>query len=169
MQKYNSRSEVPEEFKWDLTPFFKNEEEFNNTYEECSKLIKELTNYVGCTKDSNRVYEFLNKQVEAMALWEDLYVYSYLINDQELGVPESVVRKASTENLNNDLVLNTSLFPNHKVENIFYNESSQSIITPLATIVAYQRLIVVPSAASSSSIVSLIYKAACLSSIILLP
>ena len=43
MQKYNNRSEVPEEFKWDLTPFFKNEEEFNSTFEECSKLVKELT------------------------------------------------------------------------------------------------------------------------------
>ena len=37
------------------------------------------------------VYEFLNKQVEAMALWEDLYVYSYLINDQELGISENIV------------------------------------------------------------------------------
>ncbi len=110
MQKYNSRSEVPEEFKWDLTPFFKNEEEFNNTYEECSKLIKELTNYVGCTKDSNRVYEFLNKQVEAMALWEDLYVYSYLINDQELGISDNIVRKNKTEKLEMELMQNSSFF-----------------------------------------------------------
>ena len=80
MQKYNNRSEVPEEFKWDLTPFFKNEEEFNATLKECSKLIDELKSYVGCTKDADKLYEFLNKQVEAMALWEDLYVYSYLIN-----------------------------------------------------------------------------------------
>ena len=59
MQKYNSRSEVPEEFKWDLTPFFKNEEEFNNTFDKCNELVNELKDYVGCTKDANRLYEFL--------------------------------------------------------------------------------------------------------------
>ena len=97
MQKYNNRNEVPEEYKWDLTPFFKNEEEFETTYLECSKLVSDLTNYVGCTKDANLLYEFLVKQVEVIALWEDLYVYSYLINDQELGISENLVRKNKTE------------------------------------------------------------------------
>ena len=110
MQKYNNRSEVPEEFKWDLTPFFKDEEEFNNTFNECSKLVNELKEYVGCTKDANLVYEFLNKQVEAMALWEDLYVYSYLINDQELGISENIVRKNKTEKLEMELMQNSSFF-----------------------------------------------------------
>ena len=110
MQKYNNRSEVPEEFKWDLTPFFKNEEEFNNTFDKCNELVNELKDYVGCTKDANRLYEFLNKQVEAMALWEDLYVYSYLINDQELGISENLVRKNRTEKLEMELMQNTSFF-----------------------------------------------------------
>lgn len=110
MQKYNNRSEVPEEFKWDLTPFFKDEEEFNNTFNECSKLVNELKEYVGCTKDANLVYEFLNKQVEAMALWEDLYVYSCLINDQELGISENIVRKNKTEKLEMELMQNSSFF-----------------------------------------------------------
>ena len=110
MQKYNNRSEVPEEFKWDITPFFKDEEEFNNTFNECSKLVNELKEYVGCTKDANLVYEFLNKQVEAMALWEDLYVYSYLINDQELGISENIVRKNKTEKLEMELMQNSSFF-----------------------------------------------------------
>ena len=110
MQKYNNRSEVPEEFKWDLTPFFKNEEEFNATLKECSKLIDELKSYVGCTKDADKLYEFLNKQVEAMALWEDLYVYSYLINDQELGISENLVRKNKTEKLEMELMQNSSFF-----------------------------------------------------------
>ena len=110
MQKYNNRREVPEEFKWDLTPFFKNEEEFNATLKECSKLIDELKGYVGCTKDADKLYEFLNKQVEAMALWEDLYVYSYLINDQELGISENLVRKNKTEKLEMELMQNSSFF-----------------------------------------------------------
>ena len=110
MQKYNNRSEVPEEFKWDLTPFFKNEEEFNATLKECSKLIDELKSYVGCSKDADKLYEFLNKQIEATALWEDLYVYSYLINDQELGISENLVRKNKTEKLEMELMQNSSFF-----------------------------------------------------------
>lgn len=110
MQKYNNRNEVPEEFKWDLTPFFKNDNEWEESFKKTSKLINELKDYVGCTKDANKLYEFLNKQMEAVALWEDLYVYAYLINDQELGVSESLVRKNKAETLEALLVGNTSFF-----------------------------------------------------------
>ena len=110
MQKYNNRNEVPEEFKWDLTPFFKNDTEWEESYNKTSKLADELKNYVGCTKDANRLYEFLKKQMEAVALWEDLYVYAYLINDQELGVSESLVRKNKAEALEAVLMGNTSFF-----------------------------------------------------------
>lgn len=110
MQKYNNRSEVPEEFKWDLTPFFKDEKEYDEVFSKTEKLIKELNGYVGCTKDANLLYEFLCKQIEAIVLWEDLYVYSYLINDQELGISKNLARKNQAENLNNLLVTNTSFF-----------------------------------------------------------
>lgn len=110
MQKYNSRDEVPEEFKWDLTPFFKNNDEFEDSYKKTKALALELKDYVGCTKDANRLYEFLKKQIECIALWEDLYVYAYLINDQELGISESMERKNRSEQLNTILTTNTSFF-----------------------------------------------------------
>ena len=110
MQKYNNRNEVPEEYKWDLTPFFKNDDEWEESYKKTSELIDELKNYVGCTKDANKLYDFLNKQIEAIALWEDLYVYAYLINDQELGISESLIRKNKAEALETLLVGNTSFF-----------------------------------------------------------
>lgn len=110
MQKYNNRNEVPEEFKWDLTPFFRNDIEWEDSYNKTSKLADELKNYVGCTKDANKLYEFLKKQMEVIALWEDLYVYAYLINDQELGVSESLVRKNKAEALEAVLMGNTSFF-----------------------------------------------------------
>ncbi len=110
MQKYNSRNEVPEKYKWDLTPFFKDEKEFNEVYDKTTKLTLELKEYVGCTNDSNRLYEFLVKETEAVALWEDLYVYSYLVNDQELGNSESIARKSKTEQLEAVLMENISFF-----------------------------------------------------------
>ncbi len=110
MQKYNSRAEVPEEFKWDLTSFFKETSEFEESYNKTKALASELKDYVGCTKDANLLYEFLKKQIECVALWEDLYVYAYLINDQELGVSESMERKNRAEQLNTILTTNTSFF-----------------------------------------------------------
>ena len=110
MQKYNNRNEVPEEYKWDLTPFFKNENEFYDNLDKCKKMIAELKDYVGCTKDANNLYEFLGKQINAIALWEDLYVYANLVNDQELGDDSSIKMKNASENLLNEYNLNTSFF-----------------------------------------------------------
>ena len=110
MQKYNNRNEVPEEYKWDLTPFFKNDDDYNEVYDKTTKLVNELKGYVGCTKDANKLYEYLSSQIEAIALWEDLYVYAYLINDQELGVSESLIRKNKAETLEALLLGNTSFF-----------------------------------------------------------
>lgn len=110
MQKYNNRSEVPEEFKWDLTPFFKDDKEYEDSFAKTIKLIDELKKYVGCTKDAFKLYEFLNKQTEAIALWEDLYVYAHLVNDQELGVSDSLARKNKAEQLEAALISNISFF-----------------------------------------------------------
>ena len=110
MQKYNSRSEVPNEYKWDLSDFFKNEEDFEESLKTTAKLVKELKSFVGCTKDTNKLYEFLNKEVNAEALVMDLYAYAYLINDQELGISENIVRKNKTDQLYMNLVSNTSFF-----------------------------------------------------------
>ena len=61
MEKYKSRNEVPEKYKWDLTDFFKNEKEFQKEYKEIKKEVDNLKNYIGCTKDSKKLYEFLDK------------------------------------------------------------------------------------------------------------
>ena len=40
MQKYNSRAEVPDKYKWDLSEFFENDEQFNEAFNETKDLIK---------------------------------------------------------------------------------------------------------------------------------
>lgn len=103
MKKYKNRSSVEEKYKWDLTDFFPNEEEFLKTYRKTQKNIEKLSQYVGCTKDAEKLYEFLNLEYLTISLWEDLYVYSYLIHDQELGNAEAIERKNQTEILNLEL------------------------------------------------------------------
>ena len=110
MQKYNNRNEVPEKYKWDLTEFFKDEKEFKQTLPILKAKIEELKKYKGCTKDSHKLKEFMDKEVDTIALWEDVYVYAYLINDQELGNSNSIINKSLAEQLNGLLEVNTSFF-----------------------------------------------------------
>ena len=110
MKKYTSRKDVPEKYKWDLTSFFKDIDEFNKCYEETSKNVEELKSYVGCTKDANKLYEFLDKDINTVASVENIYVYSYLINDQELGISSSIERKNKAESLMNSYFMNISFF-----------------------------------------------------------
>lgn len=128
MQEYNSRKEVPEKYKWDLTDFFKDENEFNKSFETTKKLISELKQYNGCTSNPDKLYDFLNKWIEAVALWEDLYAYSFLVNDQELGNSLSIARKNKTQILYAELEKNTSFFAPEllKLEEKEYDELFES-------------------------------------------
>ena len=110
MEKYKSRNEVPEKYKWDLTDFFKNEKEFQKEYKEIKKEVDNLKNYIGCTKDSKKLYEFLDKDINTISRLENLYIYAYLINDQELGISSSIERKSSTEQLMTNYSNNISFF-----------------------------------------------------------
>lgn len=110
MEKYKSRDLVPNEYKWDLTPFFKNEEEFNKCYEKASKLVSLLPSYEGCTKDASKLYTYLQKEIESYMYVEDLYAYSYLKNDEVLGIAENMSRKSKAEMLFASLSNNTSFF-----------------------------------------------------------
>jgi len=110
MQKYNNRNEVPDKYKWDLTPFFKNDTEFEKTYKKTKKDVDDLKNYNDCTKNAKVLYEFLDKETKTLSICEDLYVYSYLINDQELGVSKNIERKNKIEQLCTDFDTNTSFF-----------------------------------------------------------
>lgn len=139
MQKYNSRNEVPEKYKWDLTPFFKSEEEFNKSYDEALKKIDELKNYVGCTKDASKVYEFLELYYEALALFEDLYVYAFLKDDEELGKEENVIRKNKAEQLGAILSNNTSFFDPELLK--LNKEEYENLFKSNDKILAYKELL----------------------------
>ncbi len=110
MQIYNSRKDVPDKYKWDLTEFFKDDKDFKKAVEDLKIKIDELKKYKGHIKDSKMLLEFMDKNIDAISLWEDIYVYAYLINDQELGNSNSIINKGIAEKLNMDLEANTSYF-----------------------------------------------------------
>ena len=99
MQKYKSRKDVPEKYKWDLTTIFKDEKEYDKTFELLKSNIKKLSDYKGCTGDCDRLYEFLKLDSETMALNYRINIYAFLINDQELGISENMDRSAKADDI----------------------------------------------------------------------
>nr|MBP3258899.1 oligoendopeptidase F family protein [Bacilli bacterium] len=110
MEKYKSRNDVPLKYRWDLSDFFKDEADFLANYDKAVEDVSSLGKYIGCTKNSDKLYEFLKKDIEVCSMVLDLYVYAYLINDQELGISESMERKAKTEKLYSDYSSAVSFF-----------------------------------------------------------
>lgn len=99
MKKYKNRQEVPDKYKWDLTEFFASEKEFEKSFKDCQEKIESLKKYVGCTKNAFKLYEYLEEETKTISLWESLYGYASLINDEKLGVSKNLERKNKTENL----------------------------------------------------------------------
>ncbi len=110
MQTYNSRAEVPEKYKWDLTEFCKDEKEFEYKYEEASKLADSLSDYQGCTASSAKLMEFLDLEVKTVGIFEELYAYAHLVNDQELGISASSDRFNKVLNLQTKINSNACFF-----------------------------------------------------------
>ncbi len=99
MQTYNSRNDVPEKYKWDLNEYFKNEEELKETIKKAESLIEEIPKYQGKLKNADTLLEFFKVMIETGTYVEDIYVYTYLVNDQELGNSNSMKNKSIAENL----------------------------------------------------------------------
>lgn len=110
--KYNNRKEVPEKYKWSLVEFFKDEDSFNKTCSDTSIKINDIGKYRNQLKDSNKMLEFLKLFMDIYSKIENIYVYSHLINDQQLGKKESLERLNKAEILSTKFDKETSFFEN---------------------------------------------------------
>ncbi len=116
MQKYNNRSEVPEQYKWDLKELYPNIESFNKDFDIAKSNVDKLSTYKNCTKDSNKLYEFLKLDTDTIALLYRLNVYAFLVNDQELGVSENMERMNKAEDLETKYSNATAFFSSELLE-----------------------------------------------------
>lgn len=90
MKEYKNRDEVEEEYKWDLSEFFESSEAFFKASEEVDSKIDIFNDYRGCTKDGNKLYEYLIKLKEVETIVEKMDAYAWLKNDEELGKKENL-------------------------------------------------------------------------------
>lgn len=110
MEKYNSRQEVPEKYKWDLTDYFENSEEFDKTFEAIQPLIDELKEYKGKLHNPDDLLEFINKDIHVSTILMNLDGYSMLKDDEVLGIAENIDRKNKVINLYTKYSENASFF-----------------------------------------------------------
>ncbi len=97
MKQYKNRNEVEEKYKWDLSEYYKNDDEFFASYKKLDKELDILKEYVGCTIDADKLYDYLEKETNFDAEIEKIYIYAAIRNDEVLGqeVPLDMLNKAS--------------------------------------------------------------------------
>lgn len=110
MNKYETRNDVPLKYKWDLTDIFKNIDDFNKTADEVREEIKKIDSYIGCTKNSDKLLEFLEFDTNLSLKIVDLDIYSMLVNDQDLNEPLGVKLVGKTNTLRSDYYAKSSFF-----------------------------------------------------------
>ncbi len=110
MKIYNSRSEVEDKYKCNLNDFYKNEEEFEREFKKVEELIPKLIEYKGKLKNSDKLYEFLELNIDVYNTIENLDIYAYLKNDLDLGKEKNIKRLGKAENLALTYEHNTNFF-----------------------------------------------------------
>ena len=97
MKEYKNREEVEEKYKWNLTEYYKDDDEFFTSYNKLDKALDILKKYVGCTADSARLYEYLEENMRLEVEVERIYIYATVRNDEVLGkpIPLDMLNKAN--------------------------------------------------------------------------
>ena len=90
---YETRDEIAQEYKWNLSDIYKNWGLWKEDYTKAESMLKELTEYKGKLEDKDKFLEFLTKQEELDKLSYKLYRYPQLLRDV------NAYDKDATENL----------------------------------------------------------------------
>ena len=110
MEKYQSRKDVPDKYKWDLSNFVKDE----NDYQEKVKYIKEnlpkLKEFVGCTKSGEKLYEFMEFDIAVSSAIEGLDGYTFALQDVDLANDEAIEKRQFVLNILTQYSYESSFF-----------------------------------------------------------
>ncbi len=101
IEKQKKRSEISDEFKWDLEYLVKDESDFNNKFKEVEKLLNKLINYKGKILESeNSLIEFLKlKELSNQKLAKLIY-YSRNLFNVDTTNNKSLSYKLRIDNIN---------------------------------------------------------------------
>ena len=82
MEKEKLRSEIEDEYKWDLTKLFKDEKEFNESIQKSERNLKTfIKKYKG--KIANNLFSFLEEQERLEINFSKIMLYTHLLIDTD--------------------------------------------------------------------------------------
>lgn len=90
---YETREEISDEYKWNLSDIYENWNLWKSDYTKAEKMVKDLADYKGKLNDKDKFLEFMKKQEELDKLSYKLYRYPQLLRDV------NAYDKEATENL----------------------------------------------------------------------
>ena len=125
MDKYENRSSVPEKYKWNLKDFFKSNEEFKKELKIVNEKVNEISKFVGCTKEPEKLYEYLENDVLIGSRIMDLAVYAMTLMDSDLSESEPQEFVGQTDELESKYAVSNAFFEPEllSLEEKEYNES----------------------------------------------
>lgn len=105
MEKEKNRSEISEQFKWDLSSMYSSDEEIENDKKKLLDLINKIESYKGTIASSSTIlYNFLKLQENIMLILTNLYVYAYC--KKSVDVSDQSSQKLYNEISNLDTLYN---------------------------------------------------------------
>lgn len=110
MKKYQSRKDVPEKYKWDLTDYFKSDEECLKALEETKQKLPQIKKYVGHINDPKMLKEYLELISDLDCSFYDLIIYTNCHADEDLSVNHYTELFNQVMSLNTEYELATAFF-----------------------------------------------------------
>ena len=139
MLEYSSRKEVPKEYQFDLTDFYKNKEEWEKDLKKTELEIEKIKSFQGGLNDEKKLESFLKDYIELSSNIMNLYVYAMLNHDVDLNndMYTAMLNKISSLNTNFETI--TSFFEPEIVS--LSEEEYKNLFTKNESILQYKHLL----------------------------
>lgn len=92
------RSEISDEFKWNLSTLFSSIEEYNKAYDKVFELVDEVLEFKGQIM-TDKLYDFYKKYEEMDRLSDKVYMYARLICDTDTSDSQGQKMKMQVEKM----------------------------------------------------------------------
>lgn len=139
MKEFNSRSEVPEKYRFDLTDIFPNNQKWEETFQKTKEEIEELPKFQGKLKNGKELSSFLKKYIPLTCTIMDLYVFAMLNHDVDLNEECYIDMFNKIESLNSEFETKTSFFDSELVS--FTKEEYKSLFITCPELQNYQKFL----------------------------
>ena len=104
-----TRSEVPENMKWDLTRIFKTDQDWENAYDKAKDEVAKLSELKGSLAKSGKdLYEGLTKILAVKRDVENIYVYATMSSDVDTSNSHYLGYVSRVQSLSNQFEAATS-------------------------------------------------------------